>query len=159
MKSNEELINSSLSKIESWVEQGCTDKEIAEKIGVSYSSFRRYKSQNSALKEAIAQGKNKKNELVEQALFKCCTGYTYYEEVVTKVKEEVMAEDGQTVLAKEDVKISKVKKYKGPDLAAQKFYLVNRKKAHWMEDPNKVSIDKKNLKLKEKAINNSLLSL
>ena len=74
MKSNEELINSSLSKIESWVEQGCTDKEIAEKIGVSYSSFRRYKSQNSALKEAIAQGKNKKNELVEQALFKCCTG-------------------------------------------------------------------------------------
>ena len=41
MKSNEELINSSLSKIESWVEQGCTDKEIAEKIGVSYSSFSR----------------------------------------------------------------------------------------------------------------------
>lgn len=159
MRTNEERIQDNLTLIESMVSAGSTDKEIAEKLGISYSTFRRYKSQNSALKEAIAQGKNKKNELVEQALFKCCTGYTYYEEVVTKVKEEVLADDGETVLVKEDVKISKVKKYKGPDLAAQKFYLVNRKKAYWMEDPNKVSIDKKNLKLKEKAINNSMIEI
>lgn len=152
MKDYEKKIKDSLNQIESWVEQGMTDKEIAQKLGMSYSTFRRYKSQNSDLKGAIAQGKDKNKQLVEQALFKCCTGYSYYEEVPTKIKEEVMSEDGQTVLVKEDVKISKVKKYKGPDLAAQKYYLNNRDKTKWKEDPTKADLGKKGLKIKEKEI-------
>lgn len=150
MKTNEELIHDSLSLIESMVEGGSTDKEIAEKIGMSYSTFRRYKSKNSELKAAIAQGKDKKNQLVEQALFKCCTGYTYYEEVPTKVKEEVVAEDGKTILARESVQVSKVKKYRGPDLAAQKYWLNNKNKANWKEDPHRVENDKALIKIKQK---------
>ena len=80
-----------------------------------------------------------------------CQGYHYYEEVATKVKEEVEGENG-TVLVKEDVKISLVKKYKGPDIVAQKYWLNNRKKASWKDDPNKVENDRKSLKLKEKEI-------
>ena len=56
------------------------------------------------------------------------------------------------VLVKEDVKISLVKKYKGPDVVAIRYWLNNRKKAQWKDDPNKVENDKKALKLKEKAI-------
>ena len=37
----EELINSSLDQIESWVENGDTDKEIASKLGISYSTYRK----------------------------------------------------------------------------------------------------------------------
>ena len=66
-------------------------------------------------------------------------------------QEEVEGENG-TVLVKEDVKISLVKKYKGPDIVAIRYWLNNRKKAQWKDDPNKVENDKKALKIKEKEI-------
>lgn len=156
MKSVEDIIKDNLKLIESMAEQGSTDKEIAEKLDISYSTFKRYKASNKVLKDLMAQCKDKKNEEVEQALFNNCIGYEYEEEVPVKVKEEVMAEDGQTVLNKERVIVKKVTKYKGPDLAAQKYWLNNMKKAKWAEDPNKVINDKKLTKLKEKEINNKL---
>lgn len=159
MKSVEDVIKDSLKLIESMVEEGSTDKEIAEKIGISYSTFKRHKSQNSELKAVMAQCKDKKNEMVEQSLFKCCNGYAYYEEVISKVKYEELAQDGETILNKEDIKISKVKKYRGPDLAAQKYWLNNMKKAKWQEDPNKVINDKKLTKLKEKEVNSKVIEM
>lgn len=159
MKEYEQIIKDNLSQIESMVADGLTDKEIAEKIGMSYSTFRRYKSQNSSLKTAIAQGKDRRNQKVVEALYKCCTGYKYYEEVATKVKEEVLAEDGKTILTKEDVVIKSVRKYRGPDLNAQKYWLNNRDKAQWKEDPFKVENDKKLAKLKEKEINSKVIEL
>ena len=159
MKEYEDKINKSLDSIESWVSGGQTDKDIAEKLEIPYSTFRRYKSQNADLKAAIAQGKDKKNQNVVAALYKNCIGYKYYEEVANKVKEEVLADDGQTVLVKEHVEVVTVKKYKGPDLAAQKYWLNNRDKAKWSEDPNKVSNDKKLTKLKEKEVNSKTLDI
>lgn len=157
MKANEEKINESLSKIESWVAEGQTDKEIAEKLGIPYSTFRRYKKEKSELKVAIAQGKDKKNDNVIQALYKNCTGYKYYEETPVKVKEEVIADDGTTVLVKERVEVKSIKKYKPPDLAAQKYWLNNRDKTKWQDDPHKVTNDKKLTKLKEKEVNSKLI--
>jgi hypothetical protein len=152
MKSIEEIIDCNLSLIESMVEDNATDKEIAAKLGVGFSTYKKYKAINNELKAVIAEGKDKKNQSVEQALYNNCVGYTYYEEVVTKVKLEVLAEDGVTILAKEDVKISSIKKYKGPDLAAEKYWLNNKDKAKWKEDPHRVDNDKKLTKLKEKEV-------
>lgn len=157
MKANEEKINESLSKIESWVAEGQTDKEIAEKLGIPYSTFRRYKREKSELKATIAQGKDKKNDNVIQALYKNCTGYKYYEETPVKVKEEVIADDGTTVLVKERVEVKSIKKYKPPDLAAQKYWLNNRDKTKWQDDPHKVTNDKKLTKLKEKEVNSKVI--
>ena len=157
MKANEEKINESLSKIESWVAEGQTDKEIAEKLGIPYSTFRRYKREKSELKAAIAQGNDKKNDNVIQALYKNCTGYKYYEETPVKVKEEVIADDGTTVLVKERVEVKSIKKYKPPDLAAQKYWLNNRDKTKWQDDPHKVTNDKKLTKLKEKEVNSKVI--
>lgn len=159
MKSNEELIKDNLTLIESMVSDGLTDKEIAEKIGMSYSTFRRYKTQNADLKTAIAQGKDRRNQKVVEALYKCCTGYKYYEEVATKVKEEVLAEDGRTILTKEDVVVKSIKKYRAPDLNAQKYWLNNRDKTQWKEDPYKVENDKKLTKLKEKEVNSKVIEI
>lgn len=152
--SYEELINNSLDKIESWVECGDTDKDIAEKLGIGYSTYRKYKSNNVALKGAIATGKDKANQEVEKSLLKLCKGYKYYEEVANKVKEEVLADDGKTVLVKEHVEVVNVKKYKAPELAAQKFWLINRKNKAWKNDPNVTDNNNKMLKLKEKEVEN-----
>lgn len=153
MKSIEDIIKSQLELIETMVEKGATDKEISKKIGVGYSTFRKYKAQDEDIKQIMAQGKEKKNQAVEQAVYKCATGYTYREEVVTKLKKEEVTEDGN-IITKEEVKISSVKKYRGPDLAAQKYWLNNKEKAKWKDDPNKVAIDKENLKLKKKELEN-----
>lgn len=152
MKSVESIIEDNLKLIESMAEKGSTDKEIAEKIGVSYSTFKKYKTENKALKDLMAECKNKKNEEVEQALFNNCIGYNYEEEAAVKVKEEVLAEDEKTILVKERVVVKKLQKYCKPDLAAQKYWLNNQKKTKWSDDPNKVNNDKKLTKLKEKEI-------
>lgn len=152
MQSNEDIIKDNLELIGTMAEDNKTDKEIAKKLGIGYSTYRKYKAQNEDLKQVIAEGKDKKNQAVEQALYKCCVGYSYYEEVPTKVKEEVLAEDGTTILSKERVEVSSVKKYKGPDLAAQKYWLNNKQKAKWSEDPNRTLNDKKLTKLKEREV-------
>ena len=157
--SNEEKIKNSLNLITSMIEEGHSEREIAEKIGVSYSTFKRIKSQNDVLKQQMAHAKDLRNLKVERALYNNAIGYSYYEEVVTKVKEEVLAEDGTTILTKEDVKISKIKKYKGPDLAAQKYWLGNKKKTEWKEDPHKVANDKENIKIKKKELESKSISI
>ena len=156
MTPKECIIYEHLNLVESMVSDNATDKEIAEKVGVTYSTFKRFKAQNSELKAIIAQGKDKKNQTVEQSLFKCCNGYKYYEEVVTKVKKAVIA-NNVTLTTNEEVVISNVKKFRGPDLAAQKYYLNNKNKAKWREDPNKVDNDKKLTKIKEKEVNAKII--
>lgn len=157
--SYKDIIESRLDEIETWVEHGDPDKEIAEKLGVGYSTYRKYKADSVALKGAIATGKDKANQAVEKALLNNCLGYKYYEEVATKVKEEVLAEDGKTILVKENVVVKAVKKYKGPELAAQRFWLINRQNKKWKDDPNKVENDNKLTKLKEKEVNAKVIEV
>lgn len=150
-KSVDEIIESNLTQVIAMLKDGCKDKEIIEYLGISRSAWKAKKKGNVKLRNAIEEVKEERNEAVEEALFKCCTGYHYYEEVASKVKEEVEGDNG-TVLVKEDVKVTKVKKYKGPDVVAQKYWLNNKKKAVWKDDPYKVENDKKLTKIKEKQV-------
>lgn len=158
-KSVDEVIESNLITVISMLKQGCKDKEIIEFLGISRSAWKAKKKDNAKLKIAIEETKDERDEEVEEKLFKNCIGYNYYEEVAMKVKEEVLAEDGTTILIKEDVKVSNVKKYKGPDLSAQKYWLNNKKKAVWKDDPHKVDNDKKLTKLKEKEVNSKVIDI
>lgn len=150
-QSIDEQLERDLDRIKYMVKNGFTDKEISEELGIGYSTWKNKKSQNKLIKAAIDEVKDTRNQEVEEALFKNCKGYHYYEEVPTKVKEEVINENG-TVLTVEKVVVSTVKKWKPADLAAQKYWLNNRKKATWKENPNAVELKRKELKLKEKEI-------
>lgn len=152
-KSIDEDLESQQTLIISMIKDGFTDKEISKKLGISLSTWRRKKSQNTKIKEIIEEITDEKDRQVEEKLFKNCIGYHYYEEVATKVKEEVKeeTENGDViVLTKEHVVVSNVKKYKGPDLNAQKYWLNNKKKAVWKDDPHKVANDKELTKIKKK---------
>lgn len=154
-KNIDEELEVQLPLILSMVKDGCSDKEIVEKLGISPSTWKRKKALNKKIKEALDELLDNKNQEVEESLFKCCTGYSYYEQVVTKVKEEVVGENN-IVITKEDVKISNVKKYKGPDIVAQKYWLNNKKKVVWKDDPYKVANDKKLTNIKEKEFNEKI---
>lgn len=157
-KSVDEIIESNLIQVISMLKDGCKDKEIIEFLGISRSAWKAKKNNNSKLKQVIDEVKEERNKEVEDTLFKCCKGFSYYEEVTTKVKEEYENENG-LVLVREDVKVSKIKKYKVPDVNAIKYWLNNKKKASWKENPSKIDIEKKALKIKEKEVESRVITL
>lgn len=157
-KNIDEELESQLPLIISMIKQGCKDKEIYEKLGISKSTWSAKKSKNKKIRDAIDEATDERNSEVEEALFKNCKGYHYYEEVAFKCKKEIPQPDG-SVIVQEEVEVKNVKKYSKPDLAAQKYWLNNRKKAAWKDDPNRVEIDKKNIRLKEKELKSKAIEL
>lgn len=152
-------IESNLEVVKSMLDEGYKEEDVAKQIGVSYSSWKRFKKENELFRVQIKEIKDNRTKTVEDSLFQCANGYHYYEEVPTKVKEEVLAEDGTTILVKERVEVSKVKKYKGKDVNAIKYFLNNRAKRDWKESVDKAWADRENIKLKEKELKTRTLEL
>ena len=64
-----------LKEISEWAGYGCTDKDIAEKMGISLRSFYRYRLESPELDEAVQYGKEVVDYKVESALLKAALGY------------------------------------------------------------------------------------
>lgn len=63
-----------ISEIEVWASQGDTDAMIAEKLGISTRSFRRYKQANFQLTEALERGRDKICAQIKSSLFTLAMG-------------------------------------------------------------------------------------
>lgn len=144
-----------LENIENWANIGLSQKEIAKKIGIGYSTFRLLRQSNlalSAVYENVAIKKNKtlmKVKNVEKALYDRAVGFEYEQTELIKVKESGYDERGKK-WEKEEVKEVKRKVYVPPDVTAAKFYLINKSKNEWQDNPHKVENDKKILHLRKK---------
>lgn len=57
-----------MKEIESWAQQGTPQKEIAAKLGISYTTFRKYIKADKKLERLLKQGKIKAKRKVERAL-------------------------------------------------------------------------------------------
>ena len=68
MNKYESHIKPYLLEVEKWAGKGATEKEIAEKLGVSYSTLRKHVSQEQELSAAIKRGKNHAKKIIEKAL-------------------------------------------------------------------------------------------
>ena len=68
-----------------------TEEQIAEMLGIAYSTLQNYKKLHKELNEVLLFGNKKKCNEVESAMFKRAIGYDYYEE------KEVLDKDGQIV--------------------------------------------------------------
>jgi len=102
---------------------GATELQMAEALGMTYSTFRYHKGQFLAeIKKGREEGEDINITLVENALLKAAKGFEYEE---THIERKV--KDGKTVY--ENVK--KVKKYYPPNTGAIFFYLVNRGNGRW----------------------------
>lgn len=113
--------------IEGWARDGLTDKQIAEKIGVSERTFTDWKSRFPSISSALKKGKDVVDRQVENALLKRALGYEY-EEVSEKFEGGILTERKVT------------KKQVVPDTTAQIFWLKNRKPSVW-RDRAQVDID------------------
>lgn len=111
-----------LLKIEGWARDGLIDRDIAEKMGVAYSTLREWRDKHPALSAALKKGKDVIDRQVENALLKRALGYEY-EEVKEKFENGICVE--RTITKKEVV----------ADTTAQIFWLKNRKPEEWRDKP------------------------
>ena len=119
-KYTEWITEEGLLKIEGWARDGLTDKQIAENIGVAYSTFRDWIKRFPALSAPLKRGKEVIDRQVENALLKRALGYEYVE--TTKEVTDL----GLTVT-------KQVTKQVAPDTTAQIFWLKNRKPKEWRD--------------------------
>ncbi|MHC1749461.1 MAG: hypothetical protein AB9856_14410 [Cellulosilyticaceae bacterium] len=157
-ETSEERVMNNIKTIEEWALQGMSQKEMAECLGIGESTFRKIKGQNVALLAVLKQCANTRKKVgeeqvksVEHSLFERAKGYEYTEEVAIKVKEEYYNSDGKKC-SKEHIKIVERVVHVPADIGAAKFFLSNRSKKMWQDNPHKVENDKENLKLKKEEL-------
>lgn len=129
-----------LIEIEAWKRDGLTDEQICKNLGISVDTFYRYKVKYSEFSEAIKKGKEVADIEVENALFKRAIGYTYKE-----VTKEVKDIDG-----KKSTFIKEVTKVVPGDVAAQIFWLKNRKSNNWKDKRENENDDTKLIEVLDK---------
>ncbi len=152
----EQKIIKSLKTIEEWALQGLTEAEIAELLGIGYSTFRKIKGQNVALLALLKHcAMVKRNTLktqveqIERSLFERAKGYDYETTDYIKVKQTGYDDKGKK-WEKEELQQVNKKIHVPADVQAAKFFLINAAKKKWQDNPHKVENDKKAMKLKEK---------
>lgn len=105
--------------LESWARDGCTDEQLAKKMGINVATLYKWKIKYSNIDEALKKGKEVIDVMVENALLKRALGYEYEEQQVVKYKD--------------DCEVVTVTKYAMPDVTAQIFWLKNRRSEQWRE--------------------------
>lgn len=143
-------IKERLPEIIKWVESGFTDKEVAQKLGIAYSTFNDYLKKYSEFSEAIKRAKVKPNEAVENSLYKKATGF--YVPVIKnyKLKTTTYGENGRKIKEEEILVEKEEQEYFPPETAAIIFYLINRMKNKWNNNPQKLDIEKAMLEIAQK---------
>lgn len=111
-----ERIEPRRDEIIEWARAGATNREIAEALGVGYSTFMDHVSRQKDFSDSLSQARLSGVPAVKQALFKRALGFEY-EEVKTSVRKD---EDGETKQF-----IEKVRKYYPPDVGAIQTFLRN----------------------------------
>lgn len=160
----EDYVKPYLPLISEWC-RTMTEQQIAEKLGIGYSTFNQYKVDYPEVKEAIKKGKQNLVADLKGALIKKAKGYEYTEtkettehvkwpdELYTRMLEAGFTPQqiGQARLVKTEVSHKKA----APDVAAINLALKNYDKENWSNDPQMLEIRKKELELRERQIENN----
>jgi len=106
-----------LMLIEAWARDGLTVEQIAENLGVAASSMYEYQKEFPELVEALKNGREVIDVMVENALLKAALGYDYTEEELNKIT-------GQPI---------ELRKVAHPNTTALIFWLKNRRPQAWRD--------------------------
>lgn len=110
-----------LQSVESWILEGLDEERIAQRLGVSSRTFKKYKEEHKELETVLSLSRDTVLAEVEKALLKKARGYTYVE---TK-----------TVDKGDKVEVTTTEKEMPPDLSAISFLLRNYCPEKWSDKP------------------------
>ena len=150
------------NNISEWLKNGATERQIAEKLGIAYSTFNDYKVKYPELIELLEKGRRNLVAELRGALVKKALGYEYDESKVVTEKADLpkamkiaLIEAGFSPKDFDQVNLVKTEvmhKKMSPDVAALNLALKNYDKNDWANDPQMLAIRKKELELREKQI-------
>ena len=126
--------------LQGWARGGLTEEKIAKKCSVSPSTLSEWKNKFPEIAEALKEGKEVIDTLVENALLKRALGYTYEEKTYERKQ---ITEEGDTGMVLTKI----VTKEVIPDTTAQIFWLKNRKKAEWRDNAERLEMEREKLEL------------
>lgn len=124
-KYHEWLTPEGLLKIEAWARDGLTDEQITKNIGIRRETLYAWINKYPNISNALKKGKEVVDIQVENALLKRALGFEYEE------REEFIEDVDGT--KKKRVRV--LKKRALPDVAAIIFWLRNRKRGIWSNNP------------------------
>lgn len=128
------LTEDGLLRIRGWARDGLTDKDIAKNMRVSCSTLREWKKRHAAIAEALSQGKDAADRVVENALYKSACGYTETIRKPMRIKTiEYDPETGRKVREVEKVVAVEEQLHFPAQVTAQIFWLKNRKPKQWRD--------------------------
>ena len=130
--------------------RGASEKQVANAIGVGYSTWLKYKSENEEFQEFLKKDVDR-SELVDDlrsALVKKALGFNYEERKVTT--QEIQLEDGGTKIPAKVIRTEIMTKYSPPDVASINLALKNYDKENWSNDWQAYDLKKQELELKKK---------
>lgn len=145
----ERVVAPQIGRVAEWVRLGATEQEVADKLGVSCSSLRRYLSAGrdgderyTALSDAFDAAREEPDDEVEAALFKRATGYNV--PVVKHYKLRRVEYDeatGRKISEKEELVEVEETEHVPADTRAQIFWLINRRSERWQSSPERAAED------------------
>lgn len=127
-----------LEEIQEWC-RTMTEKQIAKKLGIAYSSWCQYKNDHLELSEAIKKGRQNLVAELKSTLIERAKGFQYEEKKIIKDHGEVV---------KEEIYVKSAL----PDVASINLLLKNYDAENWANDPQVIELRKKELKLRERQI-------
>lgn len=116
-----------------------TEKQIAQYLGVGYSSWCDYKNKYSELSDSLKKGRETLVFELKSTLIRKAKGFQYSEKKVIKERGEIVREE-------EYIRSSL------PDVAALNLLLKNYDKDNWSNDPQILELRKKELELRERQV-------
>lgn len=155
--SNEKKIYENMESLEEWAFAGLSQKEMAEMLGMAYSTFRDLKKKIPALSALLKKSadflkaeRKKEVEKVEVSLLNRCLGYNADIKKHMKVKKPMQGADGKVltdangkVITEEVLEEVTEQQHIPADVGAIKFYLLNKAKDKWKENPDRLELEKK----------------
>lgn len=119
---DEWLEEDQLMLLSSWARDGYTLKDIANKMGIGYSTLGEWRKAYPEINKALQKGREFVDYQVENALLKSALGYKTKEvKVTTIIKRGVVVEEQREVTDKEAA----------PNVAAIQTWLFNRRPDKW----------------------------
>lgn len=131
----EMLVEPNLFLIECWARDGVIESEIAQRLGIAYSTLRIYKGKFSALSAALKKGKEVADYEVETSLFQKTKGYNVTVKKAFKLRNIKYNDSGKKIEEKEEIAYADEEIHIPADTTAQIFWLKNRRPDKWRSQP------------------------
>lgn len=151
----DEVILPRLEEIKALLAKGTSEKEVAEYLGISYTTWKKHKKAIPTFSTAVKQARGKAIEDLEQAMFKSALGFTKKIKKAMKLKE-IHYENGKRLKETERIEFYEEEVYIAPSVACAQFLLKNWAKDKYSNNPAELEVKKKefefNKKLKEDQI-------